>query len=158
MPTPAPARVEAMRKLAFLEGAWSGEGWFQVGGRKVAVRCSETVRSKFDGLVLVVEGRHTAGPAGSERVVHDALGVLTAGDDGAGYAFSTWLANGRGGNHKGEWKDGAFVWGMENPVQGKVRYTIRLDGQGRWHETGESSPDGGATWTPFFEMTLSRAK
>jgi hypothetical protein len=156
MPSPSPARLDAMRKIAFLEGAWKGEGWFQMGPQKMTFRSSELVTSKFDGLVLVVEGRHTSGPAGSERVVHDALGVLTAADDGS-YSFSTWLANGRGGIHQGEWKDGAFVWGMENAMQGKVRYTIRRDAQGRWYETGESSRDG-STWTQFFEMTLSKAK
>lgn len=54
------------------------------------------------------------------------------------------------------WKDGAFVWGMETPM-GKMRYTIRLDAQGRWHETGEGSRDGQA-WTQFFEMTLTKAR
>lgn len=155
MPTPSPARLDAMRKIAFLEGAWKGEGWIQMGPQKTTFRSSETVTRKFDGLVLLVEGRHTSGPAGSERVVHDALGVFTSTDDGSGYSIHTWLANGRGGIHKGEWKDGAFVWGMENAMQGKVRYTIRLDAQGRWHETGESSRDGVA-WTQFFEMTLAK--
>lgn len=157
MPTPSPARLDAMRKLAWLEGAWTGEAWFQMGPRKVTVRSTETVTPKLDGLVLIVEGLHKSGEAGAERVVHDALGVLTAADDGSSYSFTTWLANGRGGSHTGEWKDGAFVWGMENPVQGKVRYTIRRDPQGRWHEIGESSRDG-AAWTRFFEMTLTKAR
>lgn len=157
VPTPSPARLEAMRRIAWLEGAWTGEGWFQAGPRRVTVRCSETVTRKLDGLVLIVEGLHKSGEPGSERVVHDALGVFTATDDGAGYAIHTWLANGRAGIHKGEWKDGVFVWGMENPQQGRIRYTIRQDAQGRWHEIGESSRDG-AAWTQFFEMTLTRAK
>jgi hypothetical protein len=157
-PAPSPARLEAMRKLAFLEGTWKGEGWMQMGPQRHAFRGAETVTRKLDGLALVVEGNHTAPVAGSkeERVVHSTLGVLAAQDDGT-YAFHTWLANGLSGIHKGEWKDGAFVWGMENPRQGQVRYTIRLDAEGRWHETGESSRDG-ATWTQFFEMKLAKAR
>jgi hypothetical protein len=153
-PTPSPARLEAMRRLSFLEGTWQGESWMQMGPQRATAKSTETVSRKIDGLALVIEGYHTAGAPGAERVVHNALGVLTAQDDGT-YSFQTWLANGRGGSHKGELKDGAFVWGMENPVQGKVRYTIRLDDKGRWHEVGESSRDG-AAWTTFFEMTLTK--
>ena len=35
-----------------------------------------------------------------------------------------------------------------------MRYTIRLDGQGRWHEVGERTTDG-ETREQFFEMTLA---
>jgi hypothetical protein len=86
-------------------------------------------------------------------VVHDTLGVLFANEDGT-YGFHTWLANGLNGVHKGEFRDGAFVWGLDTPG-GRIRYTIRLDEKGRWLEIGERSPDG-ADWTKFFEMTLAR--
>jgi hypothetical protein len=154
LPTPPPARLEAMRKLAFLEGTWKGEGSMQMGPQRRPFRGTEIVTRKLDGLALLVEGLHHAGPPGAEKVVHQTLAVLSAEDDGT-YAFHTWLANGRGGIHKGEWKDGAFVWTLENPVQGKVRFTIRLDAQGRWAEIGEASRDG-VTWTPFFDMTLTK--
>jgi hypothetical protein len=48
----------------------------------------------------------------------------------------------------------AFVWSMEHPQAGHIRYAIRVKGL-RWSETGESSRDG-VSWTPFFEMTLTR--
>ncbi len=49
-----------------------------------------------------------------------------------------------------------FVWGFETP-RGMMRYTITLDAQGRWSESGERSADG-QTWQPFFAMTLDRIK
>lgn len=150
-PTPSPARLDAMRKLAFMEGTWKGEGWTKMGPQRNTFSSSETVTRRIDGLALVIDGLHTS----EGRVVHNALGVLTSNDDGT-YAFHTWLANGRGGIYAGEWKDGAFVWGMETPM-GKMRYTVRLDAQGRWHETGEGSRDG-QSWTRFFEMTLTKAR
>jgi hypothetical protein len=150
-PAPSADRVAAQRRLDFLEGEWSGEGWIQMGPRRTTFTSHETVTREAGGLVLLVKGRHLAG----ERVVHDALGVLAANDDGT-YTFSSWLGNGLRGVHAGEWKDGAFVWGMETPA-GRVRYTIRLDDEGRWHEVGERAGDGGA-FTPFFEMTLSRSR
>ena len=154
-PTPSPARLEAMRRLAFLEGTWKGEGWMQMGPQRRTFRGTETVTRKLDGLALLVEGLHHGGPPGAERVVHQTLAVLAAQDDGT-YSFHTWLATGSSGIHKGEWKDGAFLWTLENPMQGKVRFTIRLDAQGRWYEIGEASRDG-ASWTQFFEMTLAKA-
>ncbi|MFN8093826.1 MAG: hypothetical protein U0599_16715 [Vicinamibacteria bacterium] len=149
-PSPSPARVAAQRRLDFLEGEWSGEGWMQAGPRRTTFTSREIVTREAGGLALLVKGRHLAG----ERVVHDALGVLAANDDGT-YTFSSWLANGLSGAHAGEWQDGAFVWRMDTPA-GRVRYTIRLDAQGRWHEVGERLGEGGAS--PFFEMTLSRSR
>jgi hypothetical protein len=149
-PPPSPARIDAMKKIEFMLGTWKGDGWMQMGPQKHTFASSETVSREVDGLALVIKGLHTS----EGRLVHNALGVLSANDDGS-YAFHAWLANGRGGVYKGEWKDGAFVWGMDTPV-GKMRYTIRLDPQGRWFEKGEMSRDGSG-WTVFFEMTLSKA-
>jgi hypothetical protein len=149
-PSPSPARVAAMQKIAFLEGNWKGSAWMQMGPKREETASAETVTREVGGNALLVKGRHTL-PDG--RVVHDTLGVLFASEDGT-YGFHTWLGNGRNGIHKGEVKDGAFVWGLESPGM-RIRYTIRLDDKGRWFEIGERSPDG-ATWTKFFEMTLAR--
>jgi hypothetical protein len=45
---------------------------------------------------------------------------------------------------------------MEMPGR-SVRYTIRLDENGRWFEIGETSSDG-SEWRKFFEMTLTRVE
>lgn len=149
-PSPSPARVEAMKKIAFLEGTWKGSAWMQMGAKREETTSAETVTREVGGNALLVKGVHRIADG---RVVHDTLGVISANEDGT-YAFHTWLANGRSGVHQGTVRDGSFVWGTESPA-GRVRYTIRLDEKGRWFEVGERSADG-ATWTQFFQMTLSR--
>lgn len=149
-PSPSPARVAAMQKLSFLEGVWKGTAWMQMGPKREETTSAETVTREVGGNALLVKGLHRIADG---RVVHDTLGVLSANEDGT-YAFHTWLANGRNGVYRGEWTDGAFVWGMDSPG-GRVRYTIRLDDRGRWFEIGEREAKG-AGWTKFFEMTLAR--
>jgi len=72
------------------------------------------------------------------------------------YRFRSHLATGDESDFAGKVVDGAFVWGFETP-RGMMRYTITLDAQGRWSESGERSADG-QTWQPFFAMTLDRIK
>ncbi len=50
---------------------------------------------------------------------------------------------------------GRLTWSFDLPGGRRVRYTARLDEQGRWTETGETSTDG-QTWQPFMGMALSR--
>jgi hypothetical protein len=154
---PAPASLDSMRALSFLEGAWEGEGWIRMGpGEPTRFTSKETVESRLGGRILTVEGLHHAS-ADPSRVVHHAFAVVSHNAAAARYRFQTHLADGRGGDYPGELKDGAFVWGMEHPMAGRIRYTIRVR-EGRWHEVGESSRDEGKTWTQFFEMTLARKK
>jgi hypothetical protein len=149
---------EAMRKLDFLVGDWSGEAWYQMGPEgRTESRGTETVRLKAGGAALVVEGRFSAvGPDGVERVVHDAFGVI-APDPAGGYRILSFLADGRQGDSKLELTEDGFRWGMEIPGQGVTRYTMRLTPAGEWVETGEFSRDGGETWMPFMEMRLVRS-
>ena len=59
-----------------------------------------------------------------------------------------------GGSFSGRVEDAAFIWGMSTP-RGEMRYTIRLDDEGRWHEIGEYQGKDGE-WRQFFEMTLEK--
>ena len=40
----------------------------------------------------------------------------------------------------------------------RIEYQTRFDAEGRWVETGRMTFDDGATWRPFFEMTLTRVE
>ena len=58
----------------------------------------------------------------------------------------------------GKWchrRSGELTWGMTIANFGEVRYTIRLDAEGCWLETGEVTQNGKSR--RFFEMTLKRA-
>ncbi len=146
--------VEAMRAVGFLQGHWQGEGSVRRGpGEPVRFKSKETVEARLDGRILTVEGRHHD-VASPERVVHHAFAVISYDAAAGRYHFRSYLADGHDGDYPAELKDGAFVWSMEHPQAGHIRYAIRVK-DGRWSETGESSRDG-VSWSPFFEMTLAR--
>lgn len=158
---PAPDAVrlrEAMKPFLPAVGKWRGEGWMQMGpGEPQRAVSEETVEMRLDGLVLVVEGLHHAkladGTAG--KVVHHALAIASA-DPAGGFRFSTFLADGRAADARGNWENGKFVWAPPAPPGRQIRYVIDWTVADRWSEIGEMSTDG-TTWTKFFEMNLSRA-
>ncbi|HEX2079089.1 MAG TPA: hypothetical protein VHG08_15300 [Longimicrobium sp.] len=149
--------AEQMRRLAFLHGTWRGEGVTMMGpGQQERASVLETAQPKLDGTVLLVEGLGWQGTEGAAdyHVVHQALGVMSYDARRGGWAMRAY----RGGG----WVDadvtvgdGELVWAFDQPGAGRIRYTIRLDEQGRWHEVGDMSPDG-QRWHRFFEMRLTR--
>ncbi|HMB70163.1 MAG TPA: hypothetical protein VKU85_12660 [bacterium] len=165
LPSPAPAQWQApdradqaaaMDRLKFLSGDWEGSGWMQMGPERSEFASSERVSYAAGGLALVVRGVHRAPlPDGTEKVVHDALGVLTWSSEDGAYRFASKLDNGFDGVYRAELTEsGDLEWSI--PVPGReMRYTIHVDGD-RWTETGRMSTDGGETWSEFFGMTLER--
>ena len=158
LPADATASAAAqMQRLAFLHGTWRGEGVTVMGpGQEERADVLETVRPRLDGAVLLVEGLGSRGTPGTADyvVVHQALGVVSYDERRGGWAMRAY----RGGG----WVDadvavgdGELVWAFDAPGAGRIRYTIRLDEQGRWHEVGERSADG-REWHRFFEMRLTR--
>lgn len=157
MPSPEVrnAKLEAMQKLDFLVGDWEGKGWFAGPRGRSEVWGTESVRSRLEGLVIVVEGHFMGNVPGSEEAVpvHHAFGVLSYDQEGGHYRVSTHLANGLGGDFTATMPDDhTIIWGDPN----RVRYTMDFSKEGQWHEIGEYTPDGGTTWTQFMEMTLHR--
>lgn len=147
---------DAMDRLAFLEGDWEGSGWVRFGPERSEFVSSERVSYAAGGLAMTILGVHRAPlPDGTQRVVHDALGVLTWSSEDGAYRFVSKLENGFGGDYRAELTEsGDLEWSI--PVPGReMRYTIHVDGD-RWSETGLLSTDGGGTWSEFFGMTLER--
>lgn len=172
-PPPAPAAerppaevvAEAMTAVDFLVGRWRGAGSFRMGpGEPQAVDVVELVQSKLGGRVLLLEGLGTvpaAAGGGAEggaeaepRVVHEALGVLSYDPAEDRYLMRAFTREGRWVDARVEVGDRRLVWGFTTPG-GEIRYTLRLDEEGRWHEVGEIHRQG--QWMPFFEMRLARA-
>lgn len=142
---------EAMKAVSVMAGTWEGGGWMRRGpGEPDRFVGEETVESRLDGRVLLVEGKHWT--PDRSRVVHHAFAMLSYDPARKGYRFSTHLANGRGGDFPGRMEDGALIWEMDSPG-GRVRYTIRIEGD-RWHEVGHIERQG--QWSQFFEMELRR--
>ena len=151
------ARREAMQKLAFLVGEWSGDARMMMGpGRTENVRQTEHVRFALSGQVLVIDG---IGRTLKDGTVGDtafqAFGMLDWRPE-RGYQLRSMTHEGREGTFvvaplaEGQ----GFTWGFEVPG-GRTRYTIRLTPEGEWHERGEFSRDG-QQWFPTMEMRLRR--
>jgi len=152
------AQIEAMGKMDFLLGRWQGSGWAEmVPGRRSTFTGTETVARRLGGTVVVIEGLHKA-PApggGEERVVHEALAVVSFDPQGQEYAMQSWIALGHGARATVRFPSAEVLeWGLATP-RGPVRYRITRTPEGKWHEVGETSPDG-KDWRTFLEMTLAR--
>lgn len=148
---------EEMKKPQWLVGRWKGGGWMQAGPQRREFVGTETVQSKLGGLSLLIEGNfRQKGAAADAPPVHETLAVLSYDPEQRHYWLSAWLRSGYSGRYEARVGEGNVVtWYMDIP-QGRVRYTIERDDHGRWHETGEMSPDAGKTWHKFLEMTLER--
>lgn len=147
------AADSAMVPLAWLVGEWEGEGESRSPeGRSIAA-VRESVESRLNGRVLVIEGVGRLPSAdGNGRIVHHAFGVLTYDPERRQYAFRA-LRDGGVIDAETSLADGVFTWGFPIPG-GRIRFHIRqVDGE--WHETGEYSADG-ATWQKMLEMKLRR--
>ena len=122
----------AMKKLEFLVGKWSGDATVNR-GRPIAIKQSEVISFKLDGLVMVVEGTGR----NSDGVIQFQAFATISYDDVAGqYRFRAYN-EGRYLDTDLEVTEGGFAWGYAaGPL--KVRNVMKLTAKGEWQETTES--------------------
>ena len=155
--TPSPAiQIEEMKKLNFLVGEWRGDAWAMIEqGKRETAKQTETVKSKLDGTVMLVEGLGVS-TADKGRIVHNALAVISYDLQKKSYRVSTYQASGVAIEAEGKLGNNTLEWGFKTE-RGTVRFTIRLTEKGEWHEVGDFSQDG-KNWFKFIEMTLQKVK
>jgi hypothetical protein len=126
---------EAMQKLAFIAGRWSGPVTITQGpGEPLKLTQTEDVQYKLDRLVLLVEGKSTDA---SGKTMFSALAVISYDDATEAYRIRAY--------HDGRYVDAelkvspdGFSWGFPaGPAQ--VMNTMHLTGKGEWQETTEVS-------------------
>jgi hypothetical protein len=71
------AQGEAMKKLAFLVGTWTGDATTVRPNQKIKVRQTEDVSYKLDGLVLLIEGTGRNPESGEVMFREDPLALGT---------------------------------------------------------------------------------
>jgi hypothetical protein len=145
------AQREAMKKLEFLVGKWSGQGTVVRGpGEPMKLRQSEDVQFKLDGLVMTVEGtgRNAAG-----QVVFRAFATIAYDDSTSAYRFRAYN-DGRYLDTELKVTPDGFAWGY-TAGQLKVSNTMRLTAKGEWSETTETQ-FGETPPRKSVEMTLRR--
>lgn len=140
-----------MERLRFMEGTWRGQGWWQRGpAQRDTSSMVETVERKLGGVALLIEGR---GVNAAERVVHNALAVLSYDAASQDYTMRSWITNGQVGDFVVTLNGTELSW--TRPASGgRVRNTARYTAT-EWNEVGEFSRDG-VTWMPIMEIRLRK--
>lgn len=134
-PDPTAVQREAMQKLAFLAGRWSGPVTISMRpGEPRHFTQTENVQFKLSGLVLLVEGQTTA-PDG--KILFSALATIAYDDVTHTYRIRAYNAGHHVDTELAAAADG-FSWGFPSgPVQ--IANTMRLTEKGEWHETTEAN-------------------
>ncbi len=124
---------EAMGKLSFLVGHWSGPATINQGpGEPLHLTQTEDVQYKLDGLVLLIEGKSTGADG---KVPFSALATITYDDASQTYRFRAY--------HDGHYLDtelaapaNGFSWGFTaGPAH--IANTMHLTDKGEWSEVTE---------------------
>ena len=147
---------EAMKKLSFMEGNWSGEANMMIRGQgNQKINQSEKVEYQLGGTIMVIEGIGKS-MEDESKVVHHAFAVISYDEKTEKYRFQSWLENGLSGAYEAYFDaDGNFIWTMPSPNGGNIFYKINIDENGHWVETGKWS-NGENQAFEFFSMTLKK--
>ena len=126
------AQRDAMKKLDYLTGKWTGEAvLFRGPGQPEKLIQSEEVQSKLDGLLLLVEG---TGRDATGKIVFRALATISYDDIAKKYFFRAYN-DGRYLDTELSVNENGWEW-RQPAGPGSVRYTMRRNGN-EWVETGE---------------------
>ena len=145
------AQREAMKKLSFLAGKWSGNALVTRGpGEPLRIRQSEEVQYKLDGLALLVEG---TGRNAEGQIVFQALAVISYDEAARTYRFRSYN-DGRYLDTELKVSPRGFAWGFAaGPV--RVNNAMRINEKGESEETTEAVR-GSAAPMRMVEMKLER--
>ena len=148
------AQKAAMKKLEFLVGKWEGDAKVWRGpGEPIAVRQTEDVRMRLDGLVMLVEG--TGRDPQTGKIVFNALATI-AFDEATGTYRTRAYNDGRYLDTELTVVDKGYSWGYEaGPA--KIRNSMKLNAEGEWVQTGEVL-FGNAPPRKTMEMTVRRTQ
>ncbi|HTS25334.1 MAG TPA: hypothetical protein VMH81_05645 [Bryobacteraceae bacterium] len=145
------AQRQAMKKLEFLVGHWSGTASVVRGtGEPLKLTQTEDVQFKLDGLVLLIEG---TGRGADGQAVYHALATVSYDDAANAYHFRAYN-DGRYVDTALAVTSNAFEWGLTSgPV--KVNNVMKLTDDGDWQETTDVTM-GSAPPRRTVEMKLRR--
>ncbi len=144
---------EAMKKLAFLVGSWSGPVTINRGpGGTLHLTQTEAVEYKLDGLVMLVEGKSTDT---SGKVLFQALATIAYDDATHQYRIRAY--------NEGHYLDTeltvtekGFSWGF-TAGPAKIVNTMHLTEKGEWNELTQVTV-GSNPPRPSVEMMLRRER
>jgi hypothetical protein len=143
-----------MATITPLIGLWKGPGWRNLPTGRVDFAQTVIVEPRVGGLAMSIQGQSVRadgtppGP-GSFAVVH-------WDETAQRYAFRSFVG-GAMTDADAVWLDpDTFQWIARVPGA-LLRFTVQVKGD-QWLEKGERSTDGGASWSPTNEVTLTRQR
>ncbi len=129
------AQRDAMKKLEFLSGKWSGDcSVFRGPGDPIKLIQTEDVQFKLDGLVMLIEG---AGRNSAGQVMFRALATISFDETTGVYHFRA-FNDGRYLETELKVTPNGFAWGY-TAGQAKISNVMRLNEKGEWEETTETT-------------------
>ena len=128
---PVAVQRDAMHKLAFLAGQWSGPATIRRGpGDPLHVTQTEDVEYKLDGLVLLIQGKSTDADG---KIVFSALATIAYDDASHTYRFRAYN-DGHFLDTELSVPENGFSWSFDaGPAH--IVNTMRLTSKGEWNET-----------------------
>ncbi len=145
------AQKEALKALAFMDGAWRGQAWtLQPGGARRTITQTERIGPFLDGAVKVVEGR---GHRDDGSVGFNALGVISYDPGTKAYTMRSW-AMGRSGDFPLTVLADGYRWETPAGPGAVIRYTATVKGDS-FREVGDRIAEGREPMR-VFEMDLRR--
>lgn len=153
---PAETVRAALEKVGWLVGEWEGEGWqLRPDGTRDTFDVRETVRTELGGVLILIEGKGTATlPSGETVEGHHAIGVFSYDAFARQYHFDAFVKDGYQTRGTPVIEENRYHWSHPAGPDAEMRYTVQLDENGQWHETGSYCRADQCSQT--FEMRLSR--
>jgi hypothetical protein len=150
------AQRDAMKKLHFLVGNWSGEAHiFRANGEALDLLQTEQAEYKLDGLLLVIEGVGRSKSDGHAAL--QALGIISY-DEATGVYRMRAYNDGRSmeTDVKFAEKGNTLTWGFE-VGEVKTTSTLRINDNGDWTELHEIA-FGSQPSRKFMDLRVSPQK
>ncbi|CAN5909901.1 hypothetical protein BH11MYX3_BH11MYX3_42280 [soil metagenome] len=151
-PKPAQEMADALKAMA---GTWKCTGTADMGGTSMDIKSTITHKTDLNGFWIQSSFVGTAGKLPPYKFT-----VMTTYDAAAKKWWRT-SVNGRGGHRTetGTQAGTKITWEGDSRMMGndsKVRDTEEMVGPKEWHVSGESSKDGGKTWSKDHEATCKK--
>ena len=129
------AQREAMHKLVFLVGRWSGPVTITRGpGEPLKLTQTENIAFKLDGLVLLIEGQSTGADG---KAQFEALATVAYDDGARAYRIRAYNGGHYIDTDFNVLSDG-FSWSFDSGPA-KIQNTMHLTTNGAWQESTDVS-------------------
>lgn len=149
-------QASKMKALDFLVGRWEGTATlYAPGGRTMQAKGYENVRMVAGGTCVAIDARWVIDGGDREIPIHEPAAMIVYDNEKKEYWMTTQLANGLRNQFQVQVKPNGFVWMLNHPQSGEVRYTMNLSEAGEWVEVGEHKNKDGQ-WEKLLEMRLKK--